>query len=79
MSEEKLPLVHRVVLCDYKSIRECDVSLGPLTLFVGLNGSGKSNFLDALCFVSDALRTNLRNAVEQRGEIRQIVRRGSDN
>jgi len=76
MSDVKSPFLRRVVLRDYKSIRACDVTLGPLTLLVGLNGSGKSNFLDALRFVSDALRTNLRNAVEQRGEIRQMVRRG---
>ena len=78
MSDVKPPFVRRVVLRDYKSIRECDVTLGPLTLLVGLNGSGKSNFLDALRFVSDALRTNLRNAVEQRGEVGQIIRRGKD-
>jgi predicted ATPase len=78
MSDIKPPFVRRVVLRDFKSIRECDATLGPLTLLVGLNGSGKSNFLDALRFVSDALRTNLRNAVEQRGEVRQIVRRGKD-
>ena len=38
--------------------------LASLTLLVGLNGSGKSNFLDALRLISDALRTNLRDAVE---------------
>jgi predicted ATPase len=78
MSEVKPPFVRRVVLRDYKSIRECGVALRPLTLLVGLNGSGKSNFLDALRFVSDALRTNLRNAVEQRGEVREMIRRGKD-
>ena len=51
MSDVKPPFVRRVVLRDYKSIRQCDVMLGPLTLLVGLNGSGKSNFLDALRFV----------------------------
>jgi predicted ATPase len=30
-----------------------------------------------LRLVSEALRTNLRNAVEQRGEVRQIIRRGN--
>ncbi len=78
MSEIKPPFIRRVVLRDYKSIRECDVTLGPLTLLVGLNGSGKSNFLDALRFVSDSLRTNLRNAVDERGEVREIIRRGED-
>lgn len=79
MSDLKPPFIRRVVLRDYKSIRECDVALPPLTLLVGLNGSGKSNFLDALRFVSDALRSNLRNAIEQRGGVRQIIRRGDDD
>ncbi|WP_405095089.1 hypothetical protein [Micromonospora sp. NBC_01412] len=29
---------------NYKSIRECDVPVGSLTLLVGANGTGKSNF-----------------------------------
>jgi predicted ATPase len=78
MSDVKPPFIRRVALRDYKSIRMCDVALGSLTLLVGLNGSGKSNFLDALRLISDALRTNLRDAVEQRGDVRHILRRGED-
>lgn len=40
--------LQRVVLNNYRSIKECSVSLGPLTFLVGPNGAGKSNFLDAL-------------------------------
>ena len=58
-----------VVLRNYKSIAACDVRLGPLTFLVGANGSGKSNFLDALRFVSDALRNGLDYALRNRGGI----------
>ncbi|WP_298173790.1 AAA family ATPase [Acidithiobacillus sp.] len=46
--------ITRVVLRNYKSIATCDVQLGPLTYLVGANGSGKSNFLDALHLARDA-------------------------
>ena len=47
--------LHRVRLNNYRSIGACDVRLGQLTFLVGRNGSGKSNFVDALRFVSDSL------------------------
>jgi len=75
MSQSVVPAVRRVVLRDYKSIRECDVSLGPLAILVGPNGSGKSNFLDALRFVSDSLRTSVNTAVADRGEVLELLRR----
>ena len=51
--------ITRVALKNYKSIAACDVALGPLTILVGPNGAGKSNFLDAMRFCRDALRTPL--------------------
>ncbi len=68
-------LVHRVVIKNYRSIADCDVTLCPVTFLVGPNGSGKSNFLDALSFVSDALNTSLDHAVTTRGGIAQVRRR----
>ena len=55
--------IRRVVLRNYKSIGICDVRLQPLTYLVGQNGAGKSNFLDALHFVRDALANSLDNAI----------------
>jgi len=75
MAEPKGPFVRRVVLRNYKSIKECDVSLGPLTLLVGVNGSGKSNFLDALRFVAECLRTTMDQALRERGGIKEVRRR----
>lgn len=70
-------LLTRVVVQNYKSIRSCDVTLGPLTFLVGPNGSGKSNFLDALRFVSEALSGSLEQAVRSRGGIREMLLRHS--
>jgi predicted ATPase len=69
------PFVRRVVLCNYKSIKACDVALGPLMVLVGTNGSGKSNFLDALRFVADSLRTTMDQALRERGGIKEVRRR----
>jgi predicted ATPase len=67
--------LHRVILKDYKSIAACDVRLGPLTFLVGPNGAGKSNFVDALRFVADSLRTSLDHALRDRGGINDVRRR----
>ena len=67
--------ITRVILKNYKSIAACDVRLGPLTFLVGRNGSGKSNFLDALRFVADALNTSLDHAIRDRGGINDVRRR----
>ena len=76
MGEPKPAFLRRVKLRNYKSIRECDVSLDRLTFLVGPNGSGKSNFLEALRFVGDSLRTTMQQAVDERGEVRKIFWRG---
>jgi predicted ATPase len=67
----------RVVLNNYKSIKECSVLLGPLTFLVGQNGAGKSNFLDALRLVTESLNTSLEHALRERGGINEVRRRSS--
>ncbi|WP_213957413.1 MULTISPECIES: AAA family ATPase [unclassified Variovorax] len=73
----QIPFLTRVVLRNYKSIGACDVRLGPLTYLVGANGSGKSNFLDALHLVRDALSSSLDNALNERGGLTEVRRRSS--
>jgi len=60
---------------NYKSIAACKVDLGPLMFLVGPNAAGKSNFLDMLRFVSEALRTSLDHALRERGTIKEVRRR----
>jgi len=69
----------RVVLNNYKSIKECSVPLGPLTFLVEQSGAGKSNFLDALRFVTESLNTSLEHTFRERGGINEVRRRFSGN
>ncbi|MDR1229383.1 MAG: AAA family ATPase [Azoarcus sp.] len=69
--------IQRVVLRNFKSIGCCDVHLKPLTYLVGQNGAGKSNFLDALHFVRDALAGSLDSAINERGGLNDVRRRSS--
>jgi len=71
--------LHRLRLKNYRSIKICNLSLGPLTLLVGPNGSGKSNVLDALRFTSQALSENLDNALRERGGIAEVRRRSTEH
>ena len=69
------PFLARVRLKNYKSVASCDVALGRFTLLVGRNGSGKSNFLDALAFTADALNDSLDRALRTRGGFAEVRRR----
>ncbi len=68
------PFLERVRIKNYKSIARCDVKLGPLTILVGRNGAGKSNFLEALRFVTESLETSLDHAIKARGGVRAVRR-----
>ena len=67
----------RVVLKHYKSIASCDVKLESLCFLVGRNGAGKSNFVDAIRLVSDALNTSLDHALRDRSGINEVRSRSA--
>ncbi|MBI2298005.1 MAG: AAA family ATPase [Armatimonadetes bacterium] len=60
-------MITKVHIENFRSLRDVTVELGPLTVLVGKNGSGKSNFLDALTLLHDAVRHGLDSAWQQRG------------
>ncbi len=58
-------MLKRVKIQGYKSLVDVEVHLQPLSVLVGPNASGKSNFLDALQLLSRIAKSNtLRNAFE---------------
>lgn len=67
--------VRQVQIRNYKSIGQAIVDLGALTILVGANGAGKSNFLDALAFVSDCLTNSVELAFKNRGGLTSVRRR----
>lgn len=69
--------VRRIGIRNFKSVGKAGVFLSPLTILVGRNGSGKSNFLDALRFVADSLQTSLDHAVKSRSGIDAVRRRST--
>jgi len=45
-------MIERIHIENFKSIYDLDIELGKVNLFIGENGAGKSNLLEALVFVS---------------------------
>ncbi len=72
------PLLRQVQIRGYKSIAFCDVSLEPLTIFVGRNASVKSNFLDAMAFLRNLMEHSVDEAVNRHNGWRAIHRRNED-
>ncbi|HEY7549041.1 MAG TPA: AAA family ATPase [Hyphomicrobiaceae bacterium] len=72
---EKTSRITSVSLKNYKSIASARVSLSPLTVLVGRNGAGKSNFVEALWLLSDAVQSTLDHAIRQHGGIGDVRRR----
>ncbi len=69
--------IQRVQLRNFRSIPSCDVGLGNLTVLVGPNASGKSNFLDALQFTKDALHFRLDEALRMRDGFSEVCRKAA--
>jgi predicted ATPase len=67
-------MITRVQVKNYKSLADVDVTLGPLTVLVGKNGSGKSNFLDVLCFMRDSFRNGIDISIMNRGGVVSLRR-----
>jgi predicted ATPase len=73
-----IPFLKRIKIRNFKSIAYCDVELGPLTILVGRNGSGKSNFLDAIRFVGESLGGELAEAIDERGGWSSVIHQPND-
>ena len=61
-----------VQIHNYKSLRNLSITPSPLSVLVGPNASGKSNFCDALDFLGEAYRLGLEVAVARKGGFENI-------
>lgn len=60
---------------NYKSLRDVFLAPSEFSVFVGRNGSGKSNFADALEFLAIAYGSNLEHAIAKKGGFENIAHR----
>lgn len=67
-------MIKRLRVNNYRSLAEIDLEFEPITVLVGQNGSGKSNLIDVLRFVADALQSGLDSAVKTRNGMAFIRR-----
>lgn len=56
---EETALVKRIVINNYKSIENIEIELGRINVFIGSNGSGKSNILEALAMIGASKSNDL--------------------
>lgn len=70
-------MLRQLQIRNFRSISEATVDLGCLNVFVGLNGAGKTNFLDALAFVNDCLSESVELAFKNRGGIAAVRRKSA--
>ncbi len=63
----KEPVIRKLIIQGFRSFRSEVVEFDNPTVLVGQNGSGKSNLIDALAFLSEAMTTRLSEVFSRRG------------
>jgi predicted ATPase len=72
--------IETISLKNYKSFKDLTVTnMTSLAIFVGANGAGKTTLFDVFGFLRDALKNNVRQAVQARGGFRELITRGCGN
>src|SRR5208337_1730101 len=71
------PILRSLTLKRFRSIPAETVKFANPTFLVGRNGSGKSNFRDALDFLAEAMSSSLQSVFDRRGGIAVVRNRTS--
>lgn len=69
--------LRQVTVTGFKSIREMDLELGDLTVLIGANGAGKSNFVSLLRMLNFAMTGALQQWIGESGGADSILHYGS--
>lgn len=77
-------MITRLQVRNFKSLRNVDISFGPLNVLVGPNMSGKSNIFDVLLFLyqvffPEAGSQGVGYALAQRGGVNEVLWKGGDD
>ena len=74
MSFKNHTMLTRLRVKNYRSLADIDIEFAPLTVLVGMNGAGKSNVVDVLRFVRDAVGRGLDSAILDRNGMNALRR-----
>ena len=70
-----VPMLKLLQLDNYRSFRAESVDLDNPTFLVGQNGAGKSNFVDAISFLAEAMASPLSAVFQRRSGFERVVHR----
>lgn len=68
--------IDRIIVKNYKSLKELKLDLNPFMVFIGPNNAGKSNIFDCFQFLLDFTKNREDTAAKKRGGFEQIVFNG---
>lgn len=70
--------VNKLIVKNYKSLKNLKLEMKPFMVFIGPNNAGKSNIFDCLSFLSGSVKVgrDWQRIVDQRGDFKQIVYNG---
>jgi len=72
--------IESIRLKNFKVFQNVKVeNIPPFCVLVGANGSGKSSFFDVFGFLKDCLVFNVKNAVQKRGGLDELMSRGKSD
>lgn len=64
--------ITNIELKNWKNFQEINAKLARRVFIIGMNAAGKSNFLDAFCFMKDIVEHGIGKAVSSRGGLSKI-------
>jgi predicted ATPase len=68
--------IEKIKIKNYKVFEDTEISdLPSMCVFLGANGAGKSTLFDVFGFLSEALRNNVKSAINNRGGFREVISR----
>lgn len=72
-----MPALNRIVVKGFKSIKSLNLQLGQLNIFIGANGSGKTNFIQLFRLLNQIVNGNLQLYVGKRGGSEKLLYYGA--
>lgn len=68
--------IEKIGITNYKALENIEIKdLPNMCVFLGANGTGKSTLFDVFGFLSDALKNNVKTAINKRGGFNEVISR----